>query len=498
MPSVTRDHGRMAEPTESLEQGRTSLAPGVVLAGYRLVRRLGGETGDAIWLAHSDLRDLAVVLTIRSEDETARRRVESHTRVRSPHVLSLIDVATIADGRLLLVSEQTDWSLATLLSTRSRLAAGEAVTVLAPLAAGIAAIHTAGLVHGGLSARSVLFAADGRPVIGGFDGLTEDAITEHDADGSSPSTPGVLADYRALCALILAVGEVVDDQAQQGITSIAEWLDASIADPGTARSRASQLECRIFAIAPALPVLLVADRRTQPVEREIRDVGSRTAALATVPSLRGAFSALTRARRFVVSLSESAVGGRLGRAVRRRGLPIGLAVMVGGLIVSVGLTAIPGAADGRRPPPSESSSPAQHTEAPSPSALPPQGGSSASPWLSDEEATAVVGEDATVAAAALLAVRGRCADQAEPSCVGLFAEADSALDDADRHAFRSRPPTGALLIEPASRERVELVQAYGDAVLVRAIPAHSERQPVLVLVVRTDTGWRLRDLFEPD
>ncbi|MET1016213.1 MAG: hypothetical protein ABWX76_05310 [Leifsonia flava] len=488
----------MGEPTEPLEPGGTRLAPGVVLGGYRLVRRLGSDTGAPIWLAHADLHDLAVVLTICCEDEAARRRVESHTRVGSPHVLSLIDIATISDGRLLLASEQTDWSLATLLAARSRLAAGEAVTILAPITAGLAAIHAAGLVHGGLNAASVFFATDGRPVIGGFDGLRKDATTAIEADGSSSSTPGILADYRALSALIRAIGDVVDEPARTEITGVAEWLDTSIDATGADRSRASQLECRIFAVAPSLPVVLVADRRTQPVERDIREVRQGSSTLSAVPPLRVALSALARAQRLAVSLSGAAVRGRLGRVVRRRGLPIGLAVLVGALVVSAGLTAIPGAADGRQTPSTPSRSTAQTPATSAPAAEPTPGSPIAGLGFSTEEAQAVAGEDAAAAAAALLELRGRCAVHAEPSCVGLFAEAGSAIDDADRHAFGSRPAGGMLLVEPDSRERVELVQAYGDAVLTRAVPSNGERQPVLVLVVRTDTGWRLRDLFEPD
>jgi hypothetical protein len=45
---------------------------------------------------------------------------------------------------------------------------------------------------------------------------------------------------------------------------------------------------------------------------------------------------------------------------------------------------------------------------------------------------------------------------------------------------------------------VQLLQNYGDVALMRAATGNEERQPVLVLAVRTDTGWRLRDLFEPD
>ena len=483
----------MAEPKRPAEPGGTRLAPGVVLGGYRLVRRLGSDTSDSVWLAHAEPRDLAVVLTICREDEAAMRRVESHTRVRSPHVLSLIDIATISDGRLLLACEQTDWSLATLLAARSRLAAGEAVTVLAPITAGLAEIHAAGLVHGGLNAASVFFATDGRPVIGGFDGLRKDAITTNEADGSSSSTPGILADYRALSTLIRAIGEVVDEPARTGFSGVAEWLDTSIDDAEADRSRASQLECRIFAVAPSLPVVLVADRRTQPVERDIREVRQ-----SAVPPLRVALSALTRAKRLAVSLSGAAFRGRLRRVVRRRGLPIGLAVLVGALVVSAGLTAIPGAAEGRQKVPTQSRSTAQSPAISAPAGKPSPGGVIAGLGFSTEEATAVAGEDAAAAAAALLELRGRCAVRAEPSCVGLFAEAGSAIDDADRHAFGSRRAGGVLLAEPQSRERVELVQAYGDAVLTRAIPANGERQPVLVLVVRTDTGWRLRDLFEPD
>lgn len=96
-------------------------------------------------------------------------------------------------------------SLADLLVRRGRLRPGEVVTVVAPIAMHVAETHARGDAFGGLSATSIRFDADGRPVLAGtaaavgVDGPMTDVRTLVGlvrrclGDGSDPGAAAVLA-----------------------------------------------------------------------------------------------------------------------------------------------------------------------------------------------------------------------------------------------------------------------------------------------------------------
>lgn len=461
--------------TDSTEIVRpASLLPaGSVVAGYRVIRQLPGDTGQESWLAVAGGRS-PCVLTFCADDEAGRRRLFAHETVRSPHVLTLLDVATDADGRILLLTERTDWTLATFIASRAIFAAGEAVTVLAPLSAGLAAIHAAGLVHGRLGPSAALFTADGRPVIGRLDGLVPDAIRVDDASGAARLTAGAIADYRALAGVLRAVTDRVEEQARPGFAAIADWLDVALDENAEPDSLPAQLECRIFAEAAPLPIVLVADRLT-PDDARIAVTGRRRAVV--LPRLgpgRTPAVAIAAVRRLLHG--------------RRLTVCVGVAALV--LVVVAGLAAIPET--------DRAGHPATTSQTPAPAQNPPRSPSAvAGTAFTPEESETVTADDPEAAASALLALRARCAAVDAAECVSRFAEPGSALHASDGRAF-SDGGSGALLVSKESRSRIEIVEEYGDAVLTRAVATDEKRQPVLVLVVRTDTGWRLRDLFEPD
>lgn len=438
------------------------LAPGATVAGYRLLRRISGDT--PVWLARAAGADQTVCVEIARPTDATTRRVRAHSRVRSPHVLALLDLATDADGYVVLVRERTDWTLATLLGSRAHLAPGEGVTVLAPLTAGLAAIHLAGLRHGRLTAGAVLFCSDGRPVIGGLDSLVDAEQADDRADR------GLIADYRALGALIAAVTEIVDEPARGEFAAVAAWVDEQLGDQ-VAESFLSQLECRLFALAPALPVLLVADRG-----RGVRDV---------TPSALPAASPLVTVRGSPgrTAFAGSGLSGWFARVLRGRALALCLGIVVLTVTLLAGLTALPN----DRPPPSPD--PLTSPTRPAPT------GAAGHDREADD--TGTDGDDVPAAAETLLRLRALCMSERSSGCVSGYAEPGSALADTDSRAI-DVGGRGDLLLGDAARSQVELVEAYGDAVLLRVVPANERRQPVLVLAVRTDTGWRLRDLFEPD
>ncbi|WP_411721081.1 hypothetical protein [Mycetocola sp.] len=474
----------------------SGLQPGVVVAGYRLLRQVADAVGFRSWLARAPGDEETVCLTVQRTTEALNRRIDAHSRISSPHVLALIDLATDAGGHIILAYERTDWTLATLLSSRVRLAPGEAVTVLAPLVTGLAAIHRAGLCHGGVTPAAVLFCPDGRPVLGGLDAL-RDAWEENPYDDRMP--PGVLADYRAFGNLIAAVADVVDETARPGFFGISDWIETQLRDSSASGSFLGQMECRIFALAPALPVVLAPDRQTAGVSGR-GPTGALRAAARSATAPGGATAVLPALARAASAVGRSGLGAWIQRVSRGRALALCLGIVLLVVTLLLGLAAIPD----RMPVPAGSfpdGIPSSQPVRPVPAAEPPAsaGQAESAPRIEGEDkdmGEAVTAEDPVAATLALFRLRSRCADEGSTECVSRYAEPRSALAEADKHAFGKTRPSVRLL-DGADHE-VQLVQAYGDVVLVRASPANDRRQPVFILAVRTDTGWRLRDLFEPD
>ena len=98
-----------------------------------------------------------------------------------------------------------------LLRMRGSLDAGEAVTVLAPIASALARMHAAGVAHGAITASSILFTADGSPTLIGF-GRAE-LFGPGSPEVVLESVPAVAADREALRTLAVSLLERVSASA---------------------------------------------------------------------------------------------------------------------------------------------------------------------------------------------------------------------------------------------------------------------------------------------
>src|SRR5690606_24318794 len=115
------------------------------------------------------------------------------------HVVELCDVSADERQTVLVLERLSRGTLAELLERRTGLDAGEAVTILAPLAVTVDRLHAAGIAHRSLSLASVCFRGDGSPTLIGFGS----------AELFAPGTPevvreaiaGVLADRAALVGI---------------------------------------------------------------------------------------------------------------------------------------------------------------------------------------------------------------------------------------------------------------------------------------------------------
>ncbi|WP_188942514.1 protein kinase domain-containing protein [Nakamurella endophytica] len=196
------------------------------LAGYRLVEDVGvdpvGCTVRGVRVADGQ----PVRLTVTSDDDVAvlRRRAELAGAVDHPHVLPVREV--VVDGELaaLVTDDPAAGTLAALLHRRTRLTAGEVVTVLRPVAEALSVAHERGVLHGDLTAADVLFDPDGRPRL---DGLGAVQAAE-EVSGRGRRTPADVAPEVARGGPVTAASDVfgLGSLALACLTGAPAWASA--------------------------------------------------------------------------------------------------------------------------------------------------------------------------------------------------------------------------------------------------------------------------------
>lgn len=133
--------------------------------------RLGGGALGEVWRAR-DAHGQPVVLRrvgrVEAADLREVRRLATVVRaLPTPHLVRLRRCLGDEDDRMLLLDPAAS-SLTDLLAARGRLRSGEVVTVVAPLAEALGHAHAHGLAHGRVGLGSVLFTADGMPLLDGL------------------------------------------------------------------------------------------------------------------------------------------------------------------------------------------------------------------------------------------------------------------------------------------------------------------------------------------
>jgi hypothetical protein len=136
--------------------------------GYAVDGPLGAN--GTIWAGREEVTGAPVALRLLpladpSARERARREVALLTAVDHPHVLPLLGVVDVPGSLVLVLELAEGGSLDDLLAARGTLSPGEVVTACAPIAQALAELHAHGIVHGHVAADSVLFSADGRPML---------------------------------------------------------------------------------------------------------------------------------------------------------------------------------------------------------------------------------------------------------------------------------------------------------------------------------------------
>ena len=483
------------------------------LAGYRVLRSLARDGQAEVLLGHRSFAEAdssetvaqTVALKVFPASDlgwtAALSECAALERARGEHVVDLLDLDADQDSIRLLFERLPRGDLSDLLRIRPRLDAGEAVTLLAPIVVTLQRLHAAGVAHGNLSARTVLFRDDGSPALIGFSR----------AELFEPGAPEVVLELveavrldrlaaRGLAATVLARVTGGRARAARELHDNLEGCDEELILP--------LLASRLFDLAAAVAVRFAADepeldeaapsRRAVPVGAMVKlDAGPEGAASSqmVVGLARVVPEALVQ--RVLDSVQRSSVGpvvAGVARVVghrwaswtpgrRRIVLAVGAAVITVGVITAVipaGATATPRTA---------------------PAASPPGGTSTSAAAIAGEDATAstpaIGGDDPVSASDALLDARERCLSSLSVPCLDWVDEAGSGALRDDQAAIRAAQQGGELPDPPVSaidEGTPALIERLGDSALVRLGDAASNTS---VLLVKGENGWRIRDLIAP-
>lgn len=427
-----------------------------MIAGHRVLRLLGRGARSRVWLAPGDL--VLKVLSAPVAPDQPGREAQALHRARDEHVVELVDVSVHPDEVVLVHPRLPRGSLAEILAARRGLDAGEAVTILAPIAGALDRMHQAGVAHGAVSADHVLFRADGAPVLIGFG-----QATLFDADlpeVSRERLPGVLADRQALAALSDAVlGRVVGPRAAAA-ASFAETLrSAGLVDLEARLARG------LFELAAARPVIF---------EIEDSDAGDgRVVGVQPVPhphpvAPTGAVARLLQSGPVAVA-RDAARATWTAWSPRRRRVAIGVTAGVAAVMLAVAI--LPG--------PAAPAVPAEGPEIrPSPAASVP---------------VAITADEPLEALAQLLRRRDDCVRDLSVLCLDDVDERDSAAYEDDRRAIQGVIDAGETPPRVSS-DSATVLERLGDSVLIALGP---DSDPASVLLMKGEAGWRVRS-YLPD
>lgn len=134
--------------------------------GYTVERLLGQGSTGFVWQARATGSGARVALkriAVRNAEQSRRAQDEAGllAALDHPNLVRLHAVVPADDAVVLVLDLAEGGSLADLLAARGRLAPGEVITALAPIAAALAYLHDEHVVHGDVSPGNILFTAGG-------------------------------------------------------------------------------------------------------------------------------------------------------------------------------------------------------------------------------------------------------------------------------------------------------------------------------------------------
>ncbi|MCU1507973.1 MAG: hypothetical protein JWQ12_238 [Glaciihabitans sp.] len=444
------------------------------LAGYRVVRRLGSGSRADVFLGVAAGERIAAlkVFSPQADRQSIDTELEALGRANLPHCVRMLDVSSGTGSTPVLVLERLRrGSLADLLRSREVIEPGELVTILAPIAATMDALHALGVAHGTLGVGSILFGEAGQPVLIGFGraGLIRPAQPPAALD----IDPVAAEDRRRLASLAGAVLARVNPDAGAPAEQIARWLRTC--DPGAHAEFGAELVDRLFGFAAATPVAL---GRVDGVMSELpARVIAPGAAVVGIEDAAPATAARSGLAAAASGLVDDLMGQQPMTAVRRRAatsiraVRTRLWVVLGA--VAVALTAallfVP-----------QSPAPAART-APAP---PTRSVSTPAPVASGLPA------DPVLALPVLMETRTGCIRDLSILCLDAVDQQGASAMAGDTALIRriqAGQETGAAAVQDGSNAK--LVERLGDSALVSF---GTKSKPASALLIRDEAGWRIR------
>ena len=546
-------HARRVRSVAPLTTSSEVAGSPALIAGYRVLRRLNSSDRADLYVGVAATRPSSaeaeaeaegvgvaheqggltrpVVLKVfhpATDDLSVEREVRALTSLTPGRLSRLFDVGTLPDGRTCLVLEQlTGGSLSGFLEGHALIRPGQAVTILAPVAAALAELQLIGLGHGAVNLSTVLFDGGGRPVLTGLGRL------QPFPDAGPERFETIDRVHSQLAQVVRAVLDQVDAArpAAASQRDLERWCAVPVHRSG-ARSP-EELEELLFAWAESVPVplgqVLVDAGRPESagdwLRRRAPDGPARwgrgrapEAATEQPGPARLPASRMSRVGTTVRRLWEAASAGKLKSllATRSHRGPLRHAVLLAVVCTGLVLTALgPG-----EPLPAEKGQPETSPDPTAASGTPSADrGESTAPGStgsdsigsdsigsdsegsdsegSDSESFAVTGDDPAVAVPVLLRIRTRCLAEVSVVCLDGVHQPQSAAMAADSYALRMMQEGGASLEhEDLAAWTAVLVEHRGAVALVSLQPPVAERQPASVLVVKGEAGWRIRDIFD--
>lgn len=449
------------------------------LAGYRLVRKLGAGSRADVFLGAAGSG--SVVLKVFHPDVTLEdigTELDALTRLDSPHLVRLVDVASTDDETPVPILERVHrGSIAAFLRDRESLEAGEVVTLLAPLAGLLPGLHRAGVTHGHIGAATVHLGSGGEPVLLGFGHC--DLFARDGSIAAIDAEPSARTDRDSLAAFAIALLSRVRNAATESrVVRLIEWIDSTPRD----YEFVERLETRLFDFAD--PVAVRLGRASELASRNDGGIAvpSRIAPLAGTHS---AASPTQMPRGLSMPEPPAGMLARLDAllrnnpadALRTRALSVVKGVrkpfwvVAGAVVVALvlAISVIP-----------QSGKPAAAATIPTATAA-----ATATP-----SAAAPLPADPVQALPLLLAARTTCIRSLSVLCLDGVDDASSSAYAADAALVEqlqggTEIPKSAIITTLTPT----LVETLGNSALVRL---SEDSDPALVLMIRTGAGWRIR------
>lgn len=253
--------------------------------GFGLGRFLGRGGSASVWLVTEQASGRSFALKCfeardrtateaRAAEEELRREVRILSALKHEHLVRAHAVVPVhwlgpaseggAEGLGLVLDYAPGGSLAALTAARGRLAAGEAVTVVTPIAQALAYLHGQGFTHGDVAPGNVLFTAHGKPL------LADLGVARMVADGVPAAADGT--DGFRDPAPVDAVRAGLQPERDVYALAALGWycLTGRVPEPGERRPPLPLLVPDVPAdLAAALEAGLQQDRRLRPTAAEL-------------------------------------------------------------------------------------------------------------------------------------------------------------------------------------------------------------------------------------